>query len=48
MTGDPNHCINYQGRIIFASTHEIGNDNQWLVLIGGPTINEEITMTPSV
>lgn len=43
LTGYSNHCINWQGRIIFASTHEIGNDNPWLVLIGGPVINEEIT-----
>lgn len=36
MTGEPSHVINYQGRIVFASVSEIGNDNPWLVLIGGP------------
>lgn len=41
MTGDPAHVINYQGRIIFASVNEIGNDNPWLILIGGPKVAEE-------
>lgn len=41
LTGNAAHVINYQGRIVFASVHEIGNDNPWLSLIGGPQSNEE-------
>jgi hypothetical protein len=36
LTGDPSHIVTYQGRVIFASTHEISNEIPWLTLIGGP------------
>ena len=38
LTGDASHITTYQGRVIFASTHEIGNDIPWLSLIGGPPV----------
>ena len=40
MTGDQAHVINFQNKIIFASVNEIGNDNSWLNLIGGPPSEE--------
>lgn len=38
-TGQQAHVINYQGRIIFASVDEVGNQIPWLSLIGGPSQN---------
>ena len=33
MTGDDGRVFNYQGKIIFAAQHDLGNDNNWLMPI---------------
>jgi hypothetical protein len=39
LTGDDGHVLNYQGKIIFAVKHSIGNDIEWLKLVDGSPID---------
>lgn len=35
LTGESAHVIQYQGQLIFASTHAISNEIPWLVAVAG-------------
>lgn len=39
LTGDDGHVLNYQGKIIFAVKHSIGNDIEWLKPVDGSPID---------
>jgi len=42
MTGDCGQVFNYQGKIIFAVKHSLGNDLPWATLVPGSPIDGEV------